>query len=211
MARSRAGFTLIELLVVIAIIAILAAILFPVFAKAREKARQTSCLSNVKQLGLGQLMYIQDYDEMTPVHRCGDSGHAWLYCTHECILPYVKNVQIFRCPSRSPQGATDSRILRPAAPRDQGEGLWYWDNMDLDYRALALIQQPSQKTMIGDSDGVGYAAWRAVGDTYRYYFASRVQDPHNEGLNVCFYDGHGKWMKKNDLDDARYWQYNQNW
>ena len=63
---SRRGFTLIELLVVIAIIAILAAILFPVFAKAREKARQTSCLSNVKQLGLGLMMYAQDYDEKLP-------------------------------------------------------------------------------------------------------------------------------------------------
>ena len=68
---SRRGFTLIELLVVIAIIAILAAILFPVFAKAREKARQTSCLSNLKQLGLSFLMYAQDYDELLPSYRLG--------------------------------------------------------------------------------------------------------------------------------------------
>jgi len=206
----RRGFTLIELLVVIAIIAILAAILFPVFAKAREKARQASCLSNLKQLSLATLQYIQDYDEMTPQHRCGDSGHAYLVCTFEAIAPYCKNMQIFMCPSRSAQGATDTRILRPAAPRNTGNGLWYWDNMDMDGRSLATCTSPSQKVLLGDSDGTGYAAWRAVGDAKRGYFTSRVQDPHNDGLNVAFYDGHTKWMKKADLDDVRYWQYNYN-
>ena len=90
----RRGFTLIELLVVIAIIAILAAILFPVFAKAREKARQASCLSNLKQLGLGWLSYAQDYDERTTTYR-----YPTEYWPHK-IQPYVKNTQIFVCPSR---------------------------------------------------------------------------------------------------------------
>src|SRR5664279_2671514 len=96
----RRGFTLIELLVVIAIIAILAAILFPVFAKAREKARQSSCSSNVKQIALGALMYAQDYDEILPC--------AWQYCPNptqvyfgNLIMPYIKNSQIFQCPSDS--------------------------------------------------------------------------------------------------------------
>jgi len=203
---NRRGFTLIELLVVIAIIAILAAILFPVFARAREKARQTSCLSNVKQIGLGYLMYFQDYDERTAIHRCGDAGHSYLVCTHEAILPYVKNTQIFVCPSRT--GQTDDRVLRPNNTRTPGGGVWYWDNMDMDSRSLADCKTPAQKALVGDSDGVGYAAWRATTDTYRYYFQSRVQDPHNEGLNVCMYDGHAKWMKKVDLDTNRYWQYN---
>ena len=204
--RNKNAFTLIELLVVIAIIAILAAILFPVFARARENARKTNCQSNLKQLGLAQLAYIQDYDETTPVHRCGDSGHNWLMCTHEALLPYIKNTGILKCPSR--QGQTDNRILRPAAPRSQGAGVWYWDNMDMDGRIMALIQKPADKVLFGDSDGVGYAAWRSATDTYRYYFASRVQDPHMDGLNVCYFDGHVKWIKKEKLDDVRCWQYN---
>ncbi|MEI6501017.1 MAG: DUF1559 domain-containing protein [Armatimonadota bacterium] len=95
----RRGFTLIELLVVIAIIAILAAILFPVFAKAREKARQSSCQSNLKQIALAELSYVQDYDEIFPTsHRAADGDG---YQRHWLILlqPYVKNTQLFRCPS----------------------------------------------------------------------------------------------------------------
>ena len=126
----RRGFTLIELLVVIAIIAILAAILFPVFARAREKARQTSCLSNLKQLGLGMLMYVQDYDERFPSGRyiaggvagpCDDgnimhNGWAWMVnddpaagrpavpshiYLRDIINPYIKNNQLWLCPSDS--------------------------------------------------------------------------------------------------------------
>lgn len=97
------GFTLIELLVVIAIIAILAAILFPVFAQAREKARQTTCLSNMKQIGLGMYMYVQDNDE-TYVTACV-GGNIWgglqpqAYSWAEAILPYIKNNGVFICPS----------------------------------------------------------------------------------------------------------------
>ena len=88
----RKGFTLIELLVVIAIIAILAAILFPVFAKAREKARQTSCLSNEKQLGLGFTQYVQDNDETLP--NCDIYGQGWA----GKIYPYVKSAGVYGCP-----------------------------------------------------------------------------------------------------------------
>jgi len=96
MVRKK-GFTLIELLVVIAIIAILAAILFPVFAKAREKARQTSCLSNFRQIGLAFIMYAQDYDEMFPSYGgpAGGPTGEW----YDKIPPYMKNDQIFWCPS----------------------------------------------------------------------------------------------------------------
>ncbi|MGI5819861.1 MAG: DUF1559 domain-containing protein [Armatimonadota bacterium] len=100
----RRGFTLIELLVVIAIIAILAAILFPVFARAREKARQTSCASNLKQLGLAVLMYVNDYDERFPAfyHRQGDSARAYGY--YDCLYPYVNNLDLWLCPSDDPFG-----------------------------------------------------------------------------------------------------------
>src|SRR5665213_681011 len=101
---SRKGFTLIELLVVIAIIAILAAILFPVFAKVREKARQTTCASNEKQIGLAILQYTQDYDEKLPAGAPGvydaavsqgrGAGTGWA----GCVRPYVKSIDLFHCP-----------------------------------------------------------------------------------------------------------------
>ena len=106
MYRRNSAFTLIELLVVIAIIAILAAILFPVFAQAREKARQASCLSNTKQIGLGVMMYVQDYDETYPCAAFWDSSKPfasdfYLWTSQRCVQPYIKNGDIYRCPSDS--------------------------------------------------------------------------------------------------------------
>ena len=145
-ARQRSAFTLIELLVVIAIIAILAAILFPVFAQAREKARQTACLSNEKQLGLGMMMYVQDYDETWPLqdgcinkglkgvegapptaYGCfGNPGYGsrinhfkWWYW----LNPYVKTTGILFCPSRTPSALGKSEWANHAEITGNGYGL----------------------------------------------------------------------------------------
>lgn len=120
-ARKRSGFTLIELLVVIAIIAILAAILFPVFAQAREAARKSSCQSNLKQIGSGIMMYVQDYDERFPTVRSANTNafQDW----RQSIFPYTKNVQIFLCPSnnannRNPYvGDCQNVTLAPGVPQ----------------------------------------------------------------------------------------------
>jgi prepilin-type N-terminal cleavage/methylation domain-containing protein len=128
MIRRTRGFTLIELLVVIAIIAILAAILFPVFARAREKARLTSCLSNMKQCSLAILMYIQDYDETFPRvpnvaepflnPKATQDKQGWLYWA-QMIAPYVKNQRILACPS-------DSGL--PNVPGWPTTPIWQWPN-----------------------------------------------------------------------------------
>jgi prepilin-type N-terminal cleavage/methylation domain-containing protein/prepilin-type processing-associated H-X9-DG protein len=109
MKRSNSAFTLIELLVVIAIIAILAAILFPVFARARENARKASCQSNLKQIGLGFMQYAQDYDERYPLgYRASNptpivTPFGWA----DAIQPYIKSTQIFQCPSEETGPNTD--------------------------------------------------------------------------------------------------------
>jgi prepilin-type N-terminal cleavage/methylation domain-containing protein/prepilin-type processing-associated H-X9-DG protein len=112
----RKGFTLIELLVVIAIIAILAAILFPVFAQARAKAKQTSCLSNMKQIGLGLMMYAEDYDQTLPSSyyylNGATSDNGYMHWSG-MIMPYVKNEKIFVCPE-NPFGGFAPTCYDPA-------------------------------------------------------------------------------------------------
>ncbi len=118
--RPAKAFTLIELLVVIAIIAILAAILFPVFGRARENARRSSCQSNLKQIGLGMLQYAQDYDEQFASTQYGPTGNNehWysdnsnIYKWMDAIYPYVKSEQIFDCPSAATSGATNGAVRK---------------------------------------------------------------------------------------------------
>jgi prepilin-type N-terminal cleavage/methylation domain-containing protein/prepilin-type processing-associated H-X9-DG protein len=121
--RRASGFTLIELLVVIAIIAILAAILFPVFAQAREKGRQASCMSNLKQLGLATLQYVQDYDETYPLAaQRRANGDMWRETWATVQQPYIKNLLVFRCPS-------DGREEARSGEEWRGVGLSYAPNM----------------------------------------------------------------------------------
>lgn len=106
--RFTLGFTLIELLVVISIIALLAAILFPVFSRARENARRSSCQSNLKQIGVGLMQYLQDYDEVAPAYVVLRGASNTANVALDLIYPYVKNEQVFNCPSQSWSGATVS-------------------------------------------------------------------------------------------------------
>ena len=185
--RRRRGFTLIELLVVIAIIAILAAILFPVFAKAREKARQASCGSNNKQLGVATLMYVQDYDETMPGYQWMDPSPFWVplgYAggCYECALisvyPYVKNMQLTVCPSQSVGREGHGSISLSCRFR------WI---------KLATMKRPAEGPMIFDAN-CHYVSPYAMSNGFNNCNGGRIaNDRHNEGLNVCYADGHVKW------------------
>ncbi len=181
----RRGFTLIELLVVIAIIAILAAILFPVFARAREKARQTSCLSNTKQLMLGFMMYAQDYDECLPGYIYASGSVPYLRW-YDMIEPYVKNTQIFICPSartRTPTGYGFNYRFISFGMRQStsivGDPI----------TSLGAIVYPSVTVIIADS--TQYYV-RGPGTTNASYWPA---PRHNGGANFGLADGHAKWYK----------------
>jgi prepilin-type N-terminal cleavage/methylation domain-containing protein/prepilin-type processing-associated H-X9-DG protein len=155
----RAGFTLIELLVVIAIIAILAAILFPVFARARENARRSTCQSNLKQIGLGMMQYTQDYDERyVPYSSTGtESGRAFPW--NVVIQPYMKSTQIFVCSSNS-KNPVDPSIGVAARPNALTYSYnWYIAKSPTSSSALITAQIPltAQTPMIVESLGAPYA------------------------------------------------------
>ena len=211
----RRGFTLIELLVVIAIIAILAAILFPVFARAREKARQTSCLSNVKQIVLGCQMYLQDYDEAFMLNRGYNHGATYpptiQYWTWVLLIePYVKNVNIFECPSDpSPWAYTDpirnARITGSYAYNCAFPGTGYasYNGLRGDHTVtpaiwnpykLAEIQTPSETWMIMDCYVPNGHSLTYTRNTCGWGGVTTQGPEHNEGLNFGYCDGHSKWV-----------------
>ena len=213
--KSKQGFTLIELLVVIAIIAILAAILFPVFARAREKARQTSCLSNMKQLGLAMVMYAQDYDERFCDLLTGrDTGDPLMYVTwYENLQPYIKNMQVFKCPSEGGQAIGYGgvrEVLGYAGSIAYNAADWgpYPDPEQPGYgMSIAEMTKPAENALIVDCTNYtcNRAYWIRTDNTTHptpekaafYNNAYYVVDSrHNEGANIAFADGHAKWQKR---------------
>jgi prepilin-type N-terminal cleavage/methylation domain-containing protein/prepilin-type processing-associated H-X9-DG protein len=211
-----AGFTLIELLVVIAIIAILAAILFPVFAMAREKARSSMCLSNQKQLGTAMMMYIQDYDERFPTWLDDvalDADHpnkknTWV----ENLQPYSKNKKIWNCPSDDINGEAKAEGQKLGSATQNSYWLnayiFRWSGHNSQVKspypsaALAEINYPATTIVLCDgpvNDGqhvwpgpphewCGTAAWCINAETR-----------HSQGINFSMADGHAHWYRVEQL------------
>ena len=193
----RRGFTLIELLVVIAIIAILAASLFPVFARAREKARQTACNSNMKQLATAGRMYSTDYDNfIVPYALNSDPGGCAGWFNR--LEPYVKNKGIFNCPSTSGDGAAS------VWNRDYGYNNYMeWFN-GFYYRETTLeeIMTPTDTAFIGETACVSrsYMAVSNANPPVLY-----LQEVHNGCCNLAFFDGHTKWYTITEAKNVKLW------
>ena len=203
------AFTLIELLVVIAIIAILASILFPVFARARENARRASCLSNLKQIGLGVMMYVQDYDETYPQYYNYAISASWI----DTIQPYVKSTQVFICPSSDSTSQSNGNY-------GANELLFRRSDLSVNYIKIATVDSTSAGYMLMDygTYGASYVNvnndsstshsylpgmgddgandhCKMSGTTYPVPLADCQSGRHFLGVNIAFADGHAKWLK----------------
>jgi prepilin-type processing-associated H-X9-DG protein len=186
------------------IIAILASILFPVFARAREKARQTACLSNMKQLGMACNMYAQDYDELLPTEDYNWNANAdgnevgidgsW----RGVIMPYCKNTQLFQCPSYRVSGTVfDGRYNDKGTLAGYAINDCHQDNAapsPPENRALASIEDASSCVFLVESNGQE-AELLPGGDAHGQLGSIASLKRHNEGANYAFVDGHAKWLK----------------
>jgi prepilin-type N-terminal cleavage/methylation domain-containing protein/prepilin-type processing-associated H-X9-DG protein len=199
--KRKVGFTLIELLVVIAIIAILASILFPVFARARENARRASCTSNLKQISLGFMMYAEDYDGRLPHYAAG--GIMGLVHT------YIKSSQVFKCPSSNLKWG-DSPDMQSYFATDYGvpgsyDSPWWPRSIALNEgsgQLLSSIPEPSITCLLAENrysdtaSGLGFD--RFMGNTFPnpgIWSGLPVTDRHFDGSNYAYADGHVKWLK----------------
>ena len=221
---AASAFTLIELLVVIAIISILAAILFPVFAQARESARKISCLSNQKQLGTAFQMYTQDYDEMLPnvtngPDATGQTG-GWVFYTtfpanltprsfdvkQGSLYSYVKSAQVYVCPSDTQGRASgESYAVNSCAFTSTtfsfavGKSLASFESA----ADWALLTEEATPTDPGSNTGV-FLRTTGTDDGYFLYGLNYLSNRHQEGSNITFIDGHSKWLRPERVFSARY-------
>ncbi len=197
MQPPKRGFTLIELLVVIAIIAILAAILFPVFARAREKARQTHCLNNIKQLGIGFRVYMDDWDNTFPNSGCVGNkgwvltkGHHEVFVEQGVIFPYVRNKESYFCLSDPLKDVNRlsysmNQCLNTTAQLTKTES-------DVRFpSSTILLMEESEKSALG----------RGLNDGCFYpYFANDLPaNRHTRGGNFLLADYHAKWIAETEL------------
>jgi len=226
--KRRIGFTLIELLVVIAIIAILAAVLFPVFSQARERARRSACTSNLKQIGMGVQMYVQDYDGRVPIcndnttlNPADDTGYWWV-----TLHKYTKNDQIFVCPSwRKTNNPTG--LLAWETPPDPDKpfnhagivGTYVWNETMDGAPEAKLTGTSTDGTAYGPAQVVAVAegfngshVWKPEHVTpLENNTERRLRDFHNEGMIVAYADGHAKWLKNSQMK-RRFWApYESTW
>lgn len=208
------GFTLIELLVVVAIIALLAGILFPVFSKAREKGRQATCTSNLKQLGLAFQMYLQDNDGGFPDCTTPNTtltGMGWA----EAILPYVRDHSItkytkasqifYGCPSYNDPNYPPQFYYTSCS---YGYNYWYLGRWPYTYRNLSDINAMAEVVLLADADGdmTGKNKLRVIKPVNT---DARISTRHSGGSNILFVDGHVKWYSYDDtsLRTAAHWGY----
>ncbi|MBI5831507.1 MAG: DUF1559 domain-containing protein [Armatimonadetes bacterium] len=210
----RRAFTLIELLVVIAIIAILAAILFPVFAKAREKARSASCLSNLKQISLALVQYSSDYDEKYCLNGMNYIVNGRNLCWFDELQPYMKSAQLGICASYVP--TIGGITMRPNLSYALQNFYYYDRTLGAIFEqggngpsGIASVEDPAGTVFCSDALNydnefqfvnvatVGYGPWNGI--PLFYTGQSDYIGRHMEGYNCAFLDGHAKWLKAEEL------------